>query len=70
MKAVINEDIIRQGITWIEAGEYPVLREFDSTRMLVELMQPSKFNQHKRQLTIISKEDLFLERAGEDANKG
>ena len=40
MKFVLYKDIITQAgkpVTWIEAGEYPVMRMFDESRVLINI---------------------------------
>jgi hypothetical protein len=58
MKVLILNDIIRglqQPITFIEAGEYEIVREFDSTRWLINLNKSPL-----RKLTLVYKNDCVI----------
>lgn len=53
MKLVIEDDVITQAghhVTWVEPGEYNVIRLFDRDRVIIDVTTPTSM---KRQITIV-----------------
>jgi hypothetical protein len=60
MKFTVRERIlsrVRPHTTWLEAGDYDVLRYFDDNRVIIDVTTPTST---KRQLTIVRKKDGIL----------